>query len=288
MNTFDKTVPTGERQQAPPIYVLSGGTGATGELLARTVLAQFRGVQAEIIIFPNLQTPAQVEEVVARAQADSGSILHTMINAELHQLTVELARKQGVFAFDLAGPIMDHLSQQLGQKPIGVPGLYRESNIAYFRRVEAIEFTVAHDDGKRVDELDKADIVILGVSRCGKTPLSMYLSMLGWKVANVPIVPGIDPPASLQQCDKRRVVALMIDPQRLMAHRRWRQQNLGMAEGSYTDKSNVLDELRQYQHFVYRSGFTVFDVTDKPIETSGEEVVQLVAKRMSEAKIPLP
>ena len=284
MNTFDKTVPTVERQQAPPIYVLSGGTGATGELLARTVLAQFRDVQAEIIIFPNLQTPAQVEEVVARVQADGGSILHTMINAELHQLTVELARKQGVFAFDLAGPIMDHLSQQLGQKPIGVPGLYRESNIAYFRRVEAIEFTVAHDDGKRVDELNKADIVILGVSRCGKTPLSMYLSVLGWKVANVPIVPGIDPPSSLQQCDKRRVVALMIDPQRLMAHRRWRQQNLGMAEGSYTDKSNVLDELRQYQHFVYRSGFTVFDVTDKPIETSGEEVVQLVAKRMSEAK----
>ena len=287
MSTIDKTVPTGERHQAPPIYVLSGGTGATGELLARTVLAQFRDVQAEIIILPNMQTAAQVEEVIARAQADGGSILHTMINAELHQLTVESARQRGVFAFDLAGPIMDHLSQQLGQKPIGVPGLYRESNIAYFRRVEAIEFTVAHDDGKRVDDLNKADIVILGVSRCGKTPLSMYLSMLGWKVANVPIVPGIDPPSSLQQCDKRRVVALMIDPQRLMAHRRWRQQNMCVGEGSYTDKDNILDELRQYQHFVYRSGFTVFDVTDKPIETSGEEVVQLVAKRMSEAKTPL-
>lgn len=284
MSIIDKTVPTGERKPAPPIYVLSGGTGATGELLARTVLAQFRDVQAEIIILPNMQTPAQVEEVIARAQADGGSILHTMINAELHQLTVELARKRGVFAFDLAGPIMEHLSEQLGQKPIGVPGLYRESNIAYFRRVEAIEFTVAHDDGKRVDELNKADIVILGVSRCGKTPLSMYLSMLGWKVANVPIVPGVDPPSSLRECDRRRVVALMIDPQRLMAHRRWRQQNMGVGEGSYTDKANVLEELRQYQHFVYRSGFTVFDVTDKPIETSGEEVVQLVAKRMSEAK----
>lgn len=168
------------------------------------MLAQFRDVQAEIIIVPNIQTAAQVEAVIARAQTDGGSILHTMINAELHQLTVESARKRGVFA--LTWPARSWIilasswgkSQSVCQVSIAVP---ISPISAVSKRLSSL---VAHDDGKRVDDLNKADIVILGVSRCGKTPLSMYLSMLGWKVANVPIVPGIDPPSSLQQCDKRR------------------------------------------------------------------------------------
>ena len=270
-----------ERRQAPPIYVLSGGTGATGELLARTVLAQYRDVQAEIIIAPNVHTVAEIADVVQKAVADGGSIIHTMVSPDLRQETIELARSYNVFAMDLAGPIMDHLSRQLGQTPIGVPGLYRESNFAYFRRVEAIEFTIAHDDGKRSDNLCAADIVLIGASRCGKTPLSIYLSMLGWKVANVPIVPGVEPPATLTRCDKRRVIALDIDPQKLMAHRRWRQQHLGVSEGYYTDRANIVEELREYHHYVYRHGFTMFDVTDKPIETSGEELILLISRNMS-------
>jgi hypothetical protein len=284
--SLEQSITEPERRQAPPIYVLSGGTGATGELLARTVLAQYRDVQAEIIIAPNIHTVAEVEDIVLKAAADGGSIIHTMVNPDLHSVTTELTRAHNVFAVDLAGPIMDYLTERLGQKPIGAPGLYRESNIAYFRRVEAIEFTVAHDDGKRSDNLCAADIVIIGVSRCGKTPLSMYLSMLGWKVANVPIVPGVEPPASLAHCDKRRVVALDIDPQKLMAHRRWRQQHLGVSEGYYTDRANIVEELREYHHFVYRHGFTMFDVTDKPIETSGEELILLVSKNMSKPAAP--
>lgn len=270
-----------------PIYVVSGGTGATGELLARTVLAQFR-VQAPIYIVANVTTPEEIYGVVETAESAHGSILHTMVNTRLRRLLIERAAERGVFAFDLAGPLIEHVSGELGQEPLGVPGLYRQQQIAYFRRVEAIEFTVAHDDGKRVEDLINADIIIVGPSRCGKTPLSMYLSMLGWKVANVPIVPYVDPPAELEEVDKRRIVALQIAPAQLMAHRKWRQQRLGTAEGLYTDREGIVEELREYNHFVYHSGFPTLDVTDKPIESSGEEIVQMISGHMPIARMEMP
>ncbi len=262
-----------------PIYVVSGGTGATGELLARTVLAQFR-VQAPIYIVANVSTVEEIYGVVETAESAQGAILHTMVNKRLRDLLIERTAERGVFAFDLAGPLIEHVSRELGQEPLGVPGLYRQQQIAYFRRVEAIEFTVAHDDGKHVDDLINADIVIVGPSRCGKTPLSMYLSMLGWKVANVPIVPFVEPPATLAEVDKRRIVALQIAPAQLLAHRKWRQQGLGTSEGLYTNRESIVEELREYNHFVHRSGFPTLDVTDKPIESSGDEVVRMISARM--------
>ncbi len=262
-----------------PIYVVSGGTGATGELLARTVLAQFR-VQSPIYIVANIGSREDIYGVVESAESAGGCILHTLVNRKLRKLLIERATERGVFSFDLAGPLIEHLSAELGQEPLGVPGLYRQQQIAYFRRVEAIEFTVAHDDGKHADDLLNADIVILGPSRCGKTPLSMYLSMLGWKVANVPIVPFVEPPAQLAEVDKRRIVALQIAPAQLMAHRKWRQQRMGTAEGLYTDRAGIVEELREYNHFVHRRGFPTLDVTDKPIESSGEEIVRMISGRV--------
>lgn len=267
--------------KAPPIYVLSGGTGATGELLARTVLAQFRTVQADIVIVPNITSREEIEMTVQHAVETGGCILHTMVNSDLHAAILALSEEHKVFAVDLSGELLDYVSDQLGQQPIGVPGLYRKSQNAYFRRVEAIEFTVAHDDGKRVDDLPYADIVLVGVSRVGKTPLSMYLSMLGWKVANVPIVPGVPPPKQLQQVEKRRIVALQIDPAQLMAHRRWRQQHLGVRETGYVDRANIIEELREYNHFVSREAYQTLDVTDKPVESSADEVIALISHRLN-------
>lgn len=271
----------------PPIYVVSGGTGATGELLARTVLAQFR-VQAPIVIVANVTTPEDVNAAVENAAAAEGCILHTMVNRKLREKIEQRAEELDVFAVDLAGPLIDFLAVHLGQEPLGVPGLYRQQQIAYFRRVEAIEFTVAHDDGKRTDDLEDADIILLGPSRCGKTPLSMYLSMLGWKVANVPIVQYVQPPESLFKVDKRRIVALQISPAQLIAHRKWRQMRLGVDEGLYTDREVVLEELRAYNHFIYLNGFPTIDVTDKPIETTGDEVVSAIAGRMPTARMEAP
>ena len=264
---------------APPIYVVSGATGSPGEMLAPTVLAQFR-VHAPIVVVGSVNTVEDVVAAVHTAAVSGGCILHTMVNNHLRELITRLAQEANVFAFDLPGPLIDYLSDKLEQQPVGVPGLYRQQQIAYFRRVEAIEFTVSHDDGKRADDLHSADIILVGPSRCGKTPLSMYLAMIGWKVANVPIVPHVEPPAELFSADRRRIVALQIAPAQLLAHRKWRQQRLGTSEGLYTDRASIIEELREYNHFVYRSGFPTIDVTDKPIESSGDEVVQMVATRL--------
>jgi len=263
-----------------PIFVLSGGTGATGDLLARTVLAQFR-VQAPIVIIGNVISEEDVVAAVDRAASAHGCIVHTMVNTRLRELLAQCAAERGVVSFDLAGPLIQHLSTELDQQPLGVPGLYRQQQIAYFRRVEAIEFTVAHDDGKRSEDLPKADIVLLGPSRCGKTPLSMYLSMIGWKVANIPIVPFVEPPAELARVDRRRVVALLIAPAQLLAHRKWRQQRLGTDEGIYTNRASVIEELREYNHYVFSHGYATVDVTDKPIESSGDEVIAVIASQVS-------
>ncbi|MCB0112893.1 MAG: kinase/pyrophosphorylase [Caldilineaceae bacterium] len=266
--------------QGAPIYVVSGGTGATGELLVRTVLAQFTQVDVPIIIHPHVSAISDLDAIVAQAGTTAGCIVHTLVNESARAHLIERAAQAGVFAVDMAGPLVTYLAGTLGQPALGQPGLYRKLHSAYFERVEAIEFTVAHDDGQRIDGLTRADMVLVGVSRVGKTPLSMFLSILGWKVANVPFVAAIPLPDELFQADQRRVVGLMIEPLQLMTHRRWRQQRTGIPEGTYVARDEIVGELRAANHFFYQHHIPVVDTTDKPIETSADEVVQLVTSRL--------
>lgn len=276
-------------RKGPPIFVVSGGTGATGELLARTVMAQFPDVNVPLQIETHVLTAERVHEVVAQAAGIPGAIiLHTMVNEDCRHLLAVEASKQGVVTFDLAGHLIEHLSRELGMQPVGQPGLYRQLHKSYFDRIEAIEFTVAHDDGKRVEDLDKAEIILIGPSRVGKTPLSMYLSVLGWKTANVPFVPMVPMPDELFACDMRRVVGLIIEPAQLVMHRKVRQERTGIPEGSYIDRDEVRDEIRAAQHFFAKHGIAVVDTTNKPIETSAEEIAALVAKRMTTHDGPAP
>lgn len=270
-----------KRKLASPIIVISGGTGATGELLARTVLAQFKNVHIPIQIVPHVHEAHQVGDAVSNAARVGGTIIHTLVNDERRYELSAQAQAQNVPAFDLAGPLLTHLSQVLGQEPLGEPGLYRRLHAAYFQRIEAIDFAVAHDDGKRVEDLPQAEIVLVGVSRVGKTPLSMYLSMLGWKVANVPLVLGIDPPRELLEMPPRRVFGLTIEPNQLLLHRKSRQPHLGVSQGFYFDRHHVAEELRAANHLFFKHKFAVIDVTDKPIETTSEEIVGFVSRSWS-------
>ncbi len=269
-----------ELKPGPPIFVVSGGTGATGDLLARTVLAQFPDVNVQIHVETKVVSEDRVHEVVKMATGIPGAIiLHTMVNRNFRRLLVTEAARAGIVTFDLAGPLEEHLSRELAMPPQQMPGLYHQMRRAYFDRVEAIEFTVAHDDGKRVEDLAKAEIVLLGVSRVGKTPLSMYLSILGWKTANVPFVPGVPPPPELDQVDPHKVVGLVIEPAQLMSHRRYRASRSGIREQGYVDRQTVIDEMRAANHYYYQHGYHVVDTTDKPIETSAEEIISLITRR---------
>lgn len=188
-------------------------------------MAQFPAADVKVILVPHVRRSEDVERAVHETGASGGILVHTLVNDELRRELVELAEAAGVTAIDLVGPLITRLSAALGQAPAGQPGLYRQQREAYFGRVEAIEFTVAHDDGQRLEELDRAEIVLVGVSRVGKTPLSIYLSVLGWKVANVPLIREQSPPPALFEVDRRRVVGLVIEPGQLIAHRQWRQRH---------------------------------------------------------------
>lgn len=266
------------RQKGPPIFVVSGGTGATAELLARTVLAQFPDVNIPLILETKVLDQKRVDAVIESvlAAGPGAMIVHTMVNAGCRVHLESAARAAGITTFDLAGPLIEHLHRFIDREPVGQPGLYRYLHRAYFQRIEAIEFTVAHDDGKRIEELSNAEIVLVGVSRVGKTPTSVYLSMLGWKVANIPFVPGIDMPKELFEIERKRIVGLLSDPVQLLLHRKSRVSRTGIPEGSYAHRDEIVEELRAAQHFFYRHNIPTIDTSDKPIESCAEEVLELI------------
>ncbi len=265
----------------PPIFVVSGGRGASGEQLLQTALAQFNNREVPIEIIGEVTTEEQVQAAVERAERVGGSIVHTLVDADLRQKMIVLARERNVTAIDLIGAVMLHLTNLLSQEPIGRPGLYRQIRETYFKRIEAIEFTVDHDDGRKPHDLHRAEIVVVGVSRVGKTPLSIYLGTRGWKVANVPLVIELDPPEQLFQIDPRRVVGLTIDPQHLQSFRDQRQQKLGLrSPSSYTDLAALYDEVKYAERVCQRGGFPLVDITERSIEENADEVIAHVTRRL--------
>lgn len=271
--------PNGDNGATTPaavIFVVSGGAGASGDHLVRTVLAQFGRVDVAIEIVPHVRTLSQVDTVVDQVAAVGGVLVHTMVDVALRQELVARAEAAGVLTIDLMGPLLCHLETLLQRSAVGEPGLYRRLNRHYFERIEAMEFTLTHDDGERPDDLPQAQIVLVGVSRVGKTPISVYLSLIGWKVANMPLVPGVEPPPQFFQVDRRRMVGLIIEPLQLRVHRRRREQRMGVTVEDYVDLEKIGEEIRQAQRFFYRHGIAVVDVTNKPIESIADEVVALI------------
>ena len=262
----------------PPIFIVSGGVGASGEQVVNTVLAQFPDITVPIISVPNVRQPAQFESVIAQARELNGTIVHTLVDTKLRESLTELAHERGVTAIDLMGPLLDRLATVLGQPPVEKPGLYRQHHRPYFERIEAIEYTLAHDDGQNRAGWPAADVLLVGVSRTGKTPLSVYLSVLGWKVANLPIVPEIPTPPELYQLDPSRVIGLTLDLDRLLAFRRRRIGQLGIpAQSPYTDPARIEEEINVAKSVFRKGGFYTLNVTDKTVEVSADEVIKRIS-----------
>lgn len=263
------------------IFVVSGAAGASGAQVARTALAQFEAVDFPVIVVPFVNTPEQVLEAVERAALEGGTIVHTLVDARLREFLVREARGRDLTAIDLMGPLLSLIARSTGEAPLGQPGLYRQIHEAYFDRIDAIEFTVAHDDGKKPEDLRHAEIILLGPSRVGKTPLAIYLSVQGWRVANVPLVKEVPPPAELLQARRERIVGLTVDPSQLVAHRELRQRRLGTGRKSeYSDPLQLHREVEEARTFYKRHAIRTVDITDKPIEESAEEVIALIHRRV--------
>ena len=263
-----------------PIFIVSGGKGVAGHTMVQSLIIQYPDNKIPVNIIPNVQNREKIQEVVKKVKNSNGLLCHTMVNGNLRKILVDSCVENEVPHIDFMGPLADFLENELGLKSVNVPGLYRRINAQYFDRIEAIEFAMNHDDGLNHERLTKAEIILVGLSRSGKTPLSVYMSMFGWKVANVPIVLGIEPPEELFTVDPKRVFALKITPQSLIAQRHKRLSQINnLSNLEYVDSVAVNREIRNFNLVVERGGFSAINVTNKPIETSANEIIGIVSER---------
>jgi len=261
------------------IYVISDGTGKTAEGVVKAALTQFEDAPVEIVRFGGIRNLEQVEEIVDKAQESGGFIVHTLVSQKMRTLILNDGRMAHVPTIDLMGPMLARLSELLEAKPRSVPGLFLTFDPGYIQRIEAIDFTVRHDDGQNIDDLEQAEIILLGVSRTSKTPLSIYLGYRGWKVANIPLVLGIDAPRQLFSLPKKRVVGLIIRPERLAELRQARVEHMGVGAAGYADLEHIRQEMAYaYEIFDQRRDWPLVDVTTKPIEETAAEVVALLGR----------
>lgn len=263
-----------------PIYVVSGGRGIAGNNLVQSVLIQYPDNKVPVEIVSQVSDEDEIFDIIMKAKTDGGLIVHTMVNTILRDKINELCNEFGVPVVDLMGKLADYLDENLTVEPLKSPGLYRKLNNRYFDRIDSIEFTLSHDDGMSPGRLQEAEIILTGLSRAGKTPLSVYLAMYGWKVANVPLVPGVEPPVELFRVDPKRVFGLHIGAGQLIAHRQKRLATWNNHKSeSYIDHTAVRDEIRQAMLVFDRGGFTVINVSNKPIESTANEILNFMSER---------
>jgi regulator of PEP synthase PpsR (kinase-PPPase family) len=262
-----------------PIFIVSGGAGALGKHVIRIALSQFPGVTPQVVVVPQISQREQLPAVIEQVAERRGVIVHTMVDPAMRAALVAAAEARGIVTIDTIGDPLARLAAIYGRMPLGQPGLYQRGHEAYLDRIKAIEYTVEHDDGRNPHELYDADVVLTGVSRVGKTPLSMYMGVLGWKVANVPLVKDIAPPRQLFEIDRRRVIGLIIDGDVLGHHRRWRNQAFqGTAGSAYTNPDDLDEELGWSRRIFRQGGFAVVNVTNRPIEETADQVIALISR----------
>jgi len=256
------------------VFLLSDATGETAEKMVMAALLQFRDRDVRLRRISNVRSKNQVYEALDEALSANGMVVYTIVNRELARLVHDECDSLGLPSIDLLTPLLMRIGEFFGHSPRETPGLLHGVDEDYFRRVDAVEFTVKHDDGQETAHLPKADIVLVGVSRSSKTPLSIYLAHRGWKVANVPLVKGIEPPKELFAVDPKRVVGLIIDPQRLLELRVTRLKHLGMdPKAAYADFAEIEEELKYARAFFRRQPWVVIDVSGKAVEETANEVL---------------
>ncbi len=256
------------------IYLLSDATGETAEKIVNAVLIQFQDKPLRRRRISHVRDQAAVLQGLEEIMRNPGMVVYTVVNRDLAQFIQAECEARGLMAFDLVTPLLSQFAKFFGRSPKRTPGLLHSMDADYFRRIEAVEFTVKHDDGQSVQHLADADIVLVGVSRTSKTPLSTYLAHLGWKVANVPLVFGIDPPRELFHVDPRRVAGLYIESQRLVELRMARLQHLGQDfKTPYANMDDIEEELRYARALCRRQGWVTVNVSGKAVEETANEVL---------------
>ena len=265
------------------LFIISDGTGETAAVMVRAALVQYADREVHIVRYKNIRSEEQIIPIVDEAFERRGLIVYTLVSQQLRRKIHEIALSKGLPALDLLGPILNTLDGFFGGAAhSGQAGLLRAVDEQYYKRIEAIEFTVKHDDGKTFSQLEKADIILVGISRTSKTPLSIFLSHKGWKVANIPLVLNQSLPPELFKVDQRKVVGLIIDIESLQRIRKNRLEKFGQDPGGeYASLSHIAKEI-EYATDIFKKNkrWPVFNVTERALEETAAEITKIVASRM--------
>lgn len=262
--------------QAKKIYILSDGTGQSGLHILRAALVQFKRATSKVMLFHDVGNNAALTKVLDQARADKAIVLFTFVKKDMRDSVSKYCLKNKMLHHDILGPLINNLASYLKLKPLETPSLLRKVDERYFKRIDAIEFTLGHDDGRGTARLHEADIVIVGLSRTSKTPTSFYLAQEGYKVANVPIVPGIPLPDELLEIDQHKIVCLQIDPEVLQKVRMVRRQKSGL-KPDYTDLRKIFADVEYIWDLVKKHRtWKVVDTTNKSVEETAWEIIHHV------------
>lgn len=262
------------------VYIISDSLGETGEQVAKAALSQFELDDYEIKRFPYVLNLKLLSEILKDASDEHNSVLfYTLVDKEFIEYIKDYSSESGLIAVDLLSPLIAAIRESTHLEPALEPGTIRKLDEAYFRRVEAIEFAVKYDDGKDPRGLSKADVVILGISRTSKTPLSMYLANKNIKVANVPLVPESVPPNEIYSIPAKRVIGLTNSPIKLNEIREERLKALGLPKGSsYASMERILDEIDYAEKIMKKIGCPILDVSNKAIEETAELIISILKR----------
>lgn len=264
------------------VHVISDSLGETGEAVALAAISQFAEGTFKIERLPKVTTAEGLRNLVRTHCGKHCIFFYTLVARPL-RAEMEALVASGVIGVDLLGPAVARLAEATGFQPTGEAGRIRRTDEGYFARIEAMEFAVAHDDGRNPEGLINADIVLLGVSRSSKTPISMYLATKGWRVANVPLVLGHEPPAELFQLDPRRVFGLVTSADILLDIRQERVRELGRHVPGYADREQIERELEEARAIMRRIGCLVVNTGNRAVEETAQEILRHVSQHYETA-----
>ena len=262
------------------MHLISDATGETLNTVARAATAQYADFRPIEHIYALVRTGRQLERVLAEIDRQPGIVMFTIINLDIRRQLEDYCHRLSVPCISILDPVINSLAQYLNAESKPQVGGQHILNAEYFRRIEALNFTMAHDDGHNSDDLEKADVVLVGISRTSKTPTSIYLAQRGVKTANVPIVPGVAPPANLGQLQHPLIVGLIASAERIAQIRRHRLLTLHEArETTYADPRHITTEIMAMKKLCAGNAWPLIDVTRRSVEETAAAVLNLFAER---------
>ncbi|MFC3053668.1 pyruvate, water dikinase regulatory protein [Kordiimonas pumila] len=256
------------------LHLVSDSTGETLEAIISAALVQFEGVNVHKHYWPLVRSALQMNRLMDDIKEQPGLVLYTLVNREIRKALEEACQASNMPVLSILDPVINLLGSYFGQKAMHKPGRQHTMNTRYFQRIDALHFTMAHDDGQMVEDAQQADIVLIGVSRSSKTPTSIYLANKGYKTLNVPFVPGCPMPKELDSLKNKFVIGLTTSVERLAAIRTNRLRSINESEeGDYTDRDRIDTEIRECRRYCSKRGWPVIDVTRRSIEETAAAII---------------